>query len=67
MQVLARLWKVDLEHAQKLIKLLGEAGIVRHATLESGAMWCVPTRTFAAALRHVYREDSAIMLSLIHI
>lgn len=60
-QVMARLWKVELEHACKLISLLGDAGVVRHATLESGAMWCVPTRTFAAALRHVFREESAIM------
>lgn len=58
---MAKLWKVDPEHAHKLISLLGDAGVVRHATLESGAMWCVPTRTFAAALRHVFREDSAIM------
>ena len=61
LQVLAKLWKVDLDHVSKLILLLGDAGIVRHATLESGAMWCVPTRTSAAALRHVFREDSAIM------
>lgn len=60
-QVMARLWKVDQEHARKLISLLGDAGVVRHATLESGAMWCVPTRTFAAALKHVFREEGAIM------
>jgi hypothetical protein len=61
MQVMAKLWKVDLEQARKLISLLGDAGVVRHVTLESGAMWCVPTRTFAAALRHLFREEAPIM------
>jgi protein gp37 len=58
---MAKLWKVDLALAQRRITQLGEAGIMRHATLESGAMWCVPTRTFVAALQHVFHDDIPIM------
>lgn len=44
-----------------MIQRLSDAGIVRHATLANGSVWCVPTTSFSSALKHEFEEDVPAM------
>nr|CAG9012588.1 UM033_0004.1 [Ulva compressa] len=60
-QVLAKIWRVDIPRARGMIQRLSEAGIVRHATLANGSVWCVPTTSFSSALKHEFEEEIPAM------
>lgn len=61
LQVLAKIWRVDIPRARSMIQRLSDAGIVRHATLANGSVWCVPTTSFSSALKHEFEEDIPAM------
>jgi hypothetical protein len=57
-QVLARVWRCDDATALLITEKLSAAGLVRYATLQTGAVWCVLDAAYAAPLRAVYAADA---------
>jgi hypothetical protein len=55
--VLAQVWKLDTVRARAIIHRLGDAQILRYATLENGSVWCVLNTAYAYALRHLHEEE----------
>ena len=57
MQMLSRVWGCDDAQALSMVEKLSNRGIIRYATLQTGAVWCVANSTYAAALHHVYKAE----------
>ena len=58
MQVLARVWRCDEETALNFVETMAAPGIVRFATLQNGAVWCVVNGPHSLALKYVFKAEA---------
>jgi hypothetical protein len=55
--MLSRVWKCDEKRTLSVVEKLAQRGILRFATLQTGAVWCVANASYARALQHLHKNE----------
>jgi hypothetical protein len=55
--MLSRVWKCDEKRTLSVVEKLAQRGILRFATLQTGAVWCVANGPYARALQQLHKNE----------
>lgn len=56
--MLSRIWRCDEATALNIVEKIAAPGIVRYATLQNGAVWCVLNGLYSLALKYVFKAEA---------